>query len=384
VELNILFVEDDESNIEDFKNFCKEFIDDNKNVELEFTICKDEKETYQALTFNSFNAAIIDLNLNKDTEAGIRIIDKIHSNHRIPMIVFSGNANRTATKQYVLKSISKGKETYGVLIDELHKFNRTGIMNILGKTGHLEELIDKVFWENLHPKMSKFQEYAKDNDIEKDLLRYIINHFNEFLEDGVKYVFPEEMYICPPINPEITTGSIIENKESHQFYIVMSPSCDIQQGCDKFIVAKIIQIESLPEIIKKYEKVDEAEKKLKEYNDTTLEGDRKVKETNQLIGNVKSAKNNVLGLIKGFIDTPSNKFHFLYANKNFDNSIIDFHDLETIKKADISGYRKVMSITSPFLKDIQSRFASYYARQGSPDFDFSPIIEEYRSKLFSE
>jgi CheY-like chemotaxis protein len=382
VEMNILFVEDDETNISDFEDFYSLFKDENSSNDLNSLVCRTEDEAYTALKTENFNAAIIDLNLNNDPEAGIRILDKIHNNYRIPMIVFSGNANRTEGKQYVLKSINKASATYEELIKELYSFNRTGIMKILGKTGQLEKLIDHVFWNNLHPKMPKLQTYAEERDIEKDLLRFIISHFNEILEDGVRYFFPEEMFICPPISNEIKTGSIIKNKSSNDFFIVMSPPCDIQQGCDKFVLASIFEIDSLKEIIDKYDAITSAEDELKQYFEITPEDERKSKEITNLEGKVKSAKKNVLHKINGYIDSPSHRYHYVSSNSNFGNSIIDFHDVRTYPRTVIaSDFKKVMSITPPFLKDIQSRFSSYYARQGSPDFDASKIMDEYKSKL---
>lgn len=384
IEMNILLVEDHPTNITDFKAFCNEFIDDHSDVPLNYTICDDEKKAYELLEEKSFNAAIIDLDLNDDPDAGIRIVDKIHDNYRIPMIVFSGNASRTKDKKYVLKSITKGNETYGYLIDELYSFNRTGVMKILGKTGQLEKLIDEVFWNNLHPKMPQLQKYASKVDIEQDLLRYIISHFSEVLEDGVKYFFPEEMYICPPISDRIQTGSIIKNNSSDEYFIVMSPPCDIQQGCDRFVLASILILSEHQEVVDKYKAIKIAESQLESYyNDTAKEYQSK-KAINPLTGNIKSAKNNVLNQINSFINTPSNRYHYISSNTNFEDSIIDFHEVISIPRTMISSeFTKVMSITAPFLKDIQARFSSYYARQGSPDFDASKIMDKYKEELFA-
>jgi CheY-like chemotaxis protein len=384
LQMTILLVEDNKTNIKDFEEFAKEFSDENPTVSFQHIICENEEKAYEELKLHNFNAAIIDLDLHKDKDAGIRIVDKIHDNYRIPMIVFSGNANRTDDKNFVLKSITKGHSTYGDLIQELYSFNKTGIMNILGRTGQLEKLIDQVFWNNLHPKMPQLQKYAQEHDIEKDLLRYIVSHFSEVLEDGVRHFFPEEMFIYPPISLEIKTGAILKSNSSNEYFIVMSPPCDIQQGCDRFVLASISEISSLEEVKKKYKQIDDALLELSKYHKITPDDKINKGTTKELENNIKGAKNNVLSKINAFIDKPSNRYHYLSSNDIFGDSIIDFHEIITIPRTMVaSSFSKKMSITPPFLKDIQSRFSSYYARQGSPDFDTSKIIDKYKAELFS-
>ena len=40
-----------------------------------------------------------------------------------------------------------------------------------------------------------------------------------------------------------------------------------------------------------------------------------------------------------------------------------------------------MTISTPFMKDIQAKFSSYYARQGSPDFDFKYMTDKYSDEF---
>ena len=55
--------------------------------------------------------------------------------------------------------------------------------------------------------------------------------------------------------------------------------------------------------------------------------------------------------------------------------IIDFQDINRINSGQLDGYDRVASIDGPFLKDIISRFTSYYARQGSPDLDEDLVLK---------
>lgn len=375
--MHILIVEDDDQNIADFKEHA-EIFDDEK---VTYKSSKNVAEALLALSEESFNGVIIDLDLEGDSDAGFLILDEIHAKYRLPMIVFSGNATRAKGKKYVLKSALKGSLTYTDILNEFYSFNGTGIMNILGKTGQLEQLIDRIFWENLYPKMNQWKKYAQEEDIEKHLLRYTISHFQEILEDGVKYFFPEEMYINPPINEEIGTGSILKKMTSEDFFIVMSPACDIQQGCDRLILLRITKIKACKEVIDKLEMIDLEKERFIDYVTKTPKEDQTKKEKSELSGKIKSAKNDVKNTVTGFINSPSTRYHYISTNENFSNSIIDFHDITTVMRENLTEYKKIMSITAPYLKDIQSRFSSYYGRQGSPDFDVSKIIEKCKEDL---
>ena len=65
------------------------------------------------------------------------------------------------------------------------------------------------------------------------------------------------------------------------------------------------------------------------------------------------------------------------------NYVIDFQNISTVdigehtdpgnanyikgREENISNYERIASISSPFLKDVISRYSLYYARQGQPN-----------------
>jgi CheY-like chemotaxis protein len=384
MKMNVLLVEDDPEHISDFEAH-RELFSEKKVIDIQHVSCTTDKDAYAALEANNFDAAIIDLNLHGKEDAGLRVVETIHDKYRIPMIVFSGNAYKTEGKKYVFKSINKGRMSYSNVLEELYNIKKTGIMKILGKTGLLESLIDRIFWDNINPQMHRWLEYAQNEDTEQHLLRYTISHFQEILRDGVKYFYPEEMYISPPINEEISTGSIVFEVESENYFVVMSPACDIQSGCDKLVLAKVIEIKEL--VADKISGYEDKKASVEAFEAKTTNDERKVNPTKKeylaLKNQCGQAKNELKDQIKSYIDNPPNRLHFLSSNSIFMNSIIDFQDIKSVAKERMTAtnYKKVLSISLPFLKDIQSRFSSYYARQGSPDFDTSKILEKCNEKL---
>ena len=69
---------------------------------------------------------------------------------------------------------------------------------------------------------------------EKALLRYTVSHIVEALSNENEYSFPEEMYIAPPISKDIKTGSIVKKKSTEDYYIVLSPACDMAKHSGKY------------------------------------------------------------------------------------------------------------------------------------------------------
>ena len=71
-------------------------------------------------------------------------------------------------------------------------------------------------------------------------------------------------------------------------------------------------------------------------------------------------------------------FHWLPKTKFFDGGFLSFRKISTLTKEEFrDAYNQPHIQISPhFVKDILSRFSSYYARQGQPDIERDKIIEE--------
>jgi hypothetical protein len=79
-------------------------------------------------------------------------------------------------------------------------------------------------------------------------------------------------------------------------------------------------------------------------------------------------------------------YHWLpktdFCDFDFEGGFLNFRKLETVNKADFDEQFETPSIQiSPFfVKDIVSRFASYYARQGQPDIDIKDFVARYTAQ----
>lgn len=76
------------------------------------------------------------------------------------------------------------------------------------------------------------------------------------------------------------------------------------------------------------------------------------------------------------------KCAFLPEYKELEEGIIDFQNLMTISLTEYMKLERLATVSESFFKDIQSRFSSYYARQGTPDLNKKNIIDSYKTQHF--
>lgn len=361
--IHLLVVEDDDAQ---YETYC-DAMDERKNdssIHFELTRKTNSQDAQIALQSNDFDAAIVDLNLdiNDSSEAsGNIILEKIIGSHRFPVFVVSGNLGKL--KEEVRKKESSFLKCYSrekpnkEIFDEIQKICRTGITRILGGRGLIEQKLAEIFWSHLAADLDVWME--DDQSSEKALLRYTVSHLSEYLEDEDNYS-DAEFYIKPSIRKHIATGDISENGESR--FVLLSPACDVvvrdinSEGnpvinANRLTLAKLIKVDSKNFI----------ENKIIKQND-----------------NKKQRK----GILERIIKGQQDKYIFLPAYKELYASIIDLQNLHAIEFNDyIKNYKRIATISSSFLKDIQSRFSSYYGRQGQPDLDKLKLVEKHENDL---
>ena len=346
-ELRLLIVEDDEQDLRRCRRAINRYKRE-KNRDTNLVECKTLNEALERLD-NSFDGAIIDLKLADQGDEGNQVIEQIEKSFfRIPIAIFTGNpGNRNDNlneKIMLIGVFIKGEIEYYQLLDRFWDIYDTGLTRIMGGRGKIEENLTKVFLENLLPQIEKWVSYGKEGSerTEKALLRYALNHLFQLLEEGDESCFPEEVYLSPPLLDTITTGSIVKEKTSGQLFVILSPACDlvIRNGKSNTDHILLVEIESV--------------------NDA-LEGSRNKNRVESLVKNNRQYR------------------HWLPSTNFFKGGVLNFRKLKTLNKADFDEQfeKPSIQISSPFVKDIVSRFSSYYARQGQPDIDSTDFVARY-------
>ena len=364
--LNLLIVEDDERQIKLYKDAIEEF-NSRSDIRIESKASSNLEEGLKQIRNNDFDAAIIDLRLgSSDMEGkGKEIIKEIKGNLRFPVFVLTGYPGdldedlKTSNVFYKVYEHAK-KDTVEVL-EEMTDIYKTGITKIMGRKGIVEKTLQEVFWKNIAVSMEYWKTEIEDESkiIEKILSRHILAHLSERLkltEEGeFERCHPAEVYIMPPIKKNIFTGDILENKNSQDFFLILTPACDMElrkrkedkdlyRNADKIILAKLIE----------FNQIEEVSDYIKTHSNT------KKKEVEKYIKNTKKER-----------------YYFLPSfGSRIPGFLIDFQDINRIDSKELTIFNRVASVDEPFLKDIIARFTSYYARQGSPDFDMDTIFKK--------
>lgn len=347
--------------IEDSKDDSDVFLATIKRMNLEAgneqykIIVADSYANGLAMISENFNGVIVDIKLD-DEYSGNAIIREIMQKHRLPVAIFTGTPDTEQDNGSPIIVYKKGEAKQEDIIVNLCKVSDTGLFNVLGGTGIIESAMNQVFWNNLYPQINLWASKKMDGvDTEKVLLRYAISHIQELIDSEMPAHVTEEMYICPPVNTEIKTGSIIQAKSDGLCFIVLSPPCDlsVHNGKVKTDCVLLCEIEAHKPVFTK------------------------------IIGDTKSASKQATLIQKALNNNYTEYYHWLPENSLFSGGYINFRKVITYSPDEILEQfnHPVLKVQEGFVKSILGRFSAYYARQGQPDFDFETEATNIVSKF---
>ena len=346
--LRLLIVEDVEQELESFRDDLQDYTHEKKR-DIDLVECKTLEEALNTLD-NSFDGAIIDLKLaNHRSNEGNQVVEKIRESFfRIPIAIFTGNPgdwnHNLNEKTMLIDVFTKGETGHYELLDRFWEIYNTGLTRIMGGRGLIEQRLSEVFFKNLQLQIPAWISYGAENSerTEKALLRYTLNHLFQLLEEDEERCFPEEVYLYPSVLDRITTGSIVTADD--QWFVVLSPACDlVLRGVNGVLNTDrilLVEIESVDKI---------------------LEGSKSKNKVRELCSNRRSY------------------YHWLPYTDFFEGGILNFRKLTTHDKNNFDEKfgKPTIQISPFFVKDIVSRFSSYYARQGQPEIDSKDFIDRY-------
>ena len=348
--MKLLLVDDDDQQNKILKDAVDIF-----NLNSDVKINLDVATTYsdglsKIQASNNYDGAIIDLRLEKNDQVGLgnKLIKEIIKNLRFPVRVITTHKGdldpEFQIENILFKCKGRGEEDYDIVLNEFKKIFLTGITSILNNQGQIQLNITKVFWKHISEILPEFISYKEKDpewDGEKVLLRYISSHILEYLEisidNNLEPVHNIEFYIKPPVKDKIFTGDIIKFKEDEIFGIILTPACDLatdyhrEKPKAKFVT--VARIYNYDEVV----------------NGRTPE-------------HIDLLKRNNLDL----------KYHFLPNTILFKGGFVNFQHILSIPIKEFDNKEKIeveCVITNPFRKDIISRFANYFSRQGQPAFE---------------
>lgn len=351
---NILLIEDASGDAESCRDTVKR-MNIQAGVEVYRLFVAESYDRGIAELKNQYDGIIVDIKLDGE-HSGNQVIRTIIQEYRVPVAVMTGTPDTELDEGSPICIYKKGEDSYESIIKSLYKVSSTGLFNVIGGTGIIEKAMNQIFWKNLYPQISIWESKKEAGiETEKVLLRYAVAHIQELIDNEVPDYETEEMYIKPPINNEIKTGSIFCSSRDGMHCIVLSPPCDLAVHNGEIKTDRILVCQ-----------IDDHDKVNKEVADKAQKRDKKKE-------NIKNAiKNNY-----------TDYYHWLPSNSLFCGGYINFRKVITYPPKDFIGEygSPIIKVQEYFVKSILGRFSAYYARQGQPDFDFKSEMNSIIEKI---
>ena len=313
----------------------------------------------------------MDLKLPQDTN-GADVLKRLQELYlRIPVVIFSGTPSELDEeyKSVCLESLVKGEQPYSDILDLLWDCKRTGLMELIGGKGLFEQYLKTVFDNCIVPRFDEWREALKNFDAteaaqktQAALSRHILSCLYAMLHQDEVLFQPEECYLRLP-DESISSprpGMILESN-THGRFLVLNPACDLvirEDGHANVDVMVLVPIDSELETLKSLMQTNE--------NGTALTSRQKTHNKK-----VREA---------AFKNSDSIRFHWLPTCGKFQGGFVNFRNVMTCPCTQFGQeYHTIESkyvVHPDVLKNIQSRFANYYARQGQPAIDFDRFISK--------
>ena len=353
--IRVLIVEDDERDLDTCRSTVERYqLETGRRVEL--YECRDVEEAFSMLD-DTFDGVVIDLTLNRDGDAGNRVIKRIEEEFfRIPVAVLTGTPDAVYQDFPYIGVFKKGEAGSGYedLLKRFWRIHNTGLTRILGGKGIIESKLTEVFRRNILVQIEKWEKYGETEPArtEKALLRHTLNHLIQLIDEDMEPYFPEEFYLYPPPSEKVRTGSILKAKGSDQRFAVMSPDCDLvirangSRNTDRILLVEVVS----PRELFNWFGCDAP---------SALGSDRRD------------------SFVRALGNNGPRHYHCLPETDFFPLGFLNFRSVSTLGVNEICGkfdWPPKVQISPPFVKDIVARFSSFYARQGQPDIDFADLI----------
>lgn len=369
--MKILLIEDKDSDISVFKDSVDAW-NIGKAEQFEVEVCTTlEGALSRLLSPNDLDGIVLDLKLPQNTngEEVIKRLGKLYL--RIPVVVLSGTPAELADEYQIvcLNSFVKAEQHEKEILDLLWDCKRSGLMKLIGGKGLFERYLKTVFDKCIVPRFGEWRELMKAVAADKAevtaseaLTRHVLTCLGLLLSNDTEKIQPEECYVLLPDEAISCPRPGMILKDSNEVhYLVLNPACDLairSNGSANSDVMLLVPIDSEMDTLKALMQAPA--------NGATLSS--------------KQKRHNAGIRENAYKNKEPIRFHWLPRCGKFEGGFVNFRNVFTCDSAKFGNEYIVCEnkfIVHPdVLKNIQSRFASYYARQGQPDIDFSRFSSE--------
>ncbi|MFN7014802.1 MAG: response regulator [Bacteroidia bacterium] len=389
--IRVLHIDDDMQVLQDVKQILN-----GMQIGDDTIIMKDGcdfNEGIEKLKSDIFDLVLLDLCIGDANEAsdkvGAEIFEKIKALAFVPIIFFTALPGYVHNLESDIVRVAGKAEGYDELIKQMKSILSTGFVKMKSDIDLIvKEGVRGYFWDFVHPNQPIVEQIKNDDVSLKYLLlrrlskslssEVIRNNVEDPLLDKDK-AHPMEFYIYPPVDGEFETGDIIKEKESGNFFVILTPACDLierangKRKAEKVLVVQAMDMLTLSACVKYKEAQTEREKFL-QHQQTLPE-----KKRPELNGAIEKLEKQIVNLaldVKKLMKPGNDRFFFLPKTPFLPGLLIDFQIKKTIIYENLeSDYDVIATLDDPHSQSMQSSFIRYYNRVGFPDLDIDYVFE---------
>lgn len=374
----VLAIDDDKDRLDEISQIFAGGVDDST---FEFTLLNSFAEGLESISTNRYDLVILDVhedgsdadptrNLDTDDQMGEEILAKLKSIRFVPVVFYTGYpAKVDHLKNLIVRVVAKG-DNIEVFRNEVKAVIDTKLLHL---ARYIEESSRIYMWQSIAKMSPEHQGKISNNDVALLLARQLANNLSQveiknILEADRTKINPLEMYLYP-VEKQIGNPSDICTKSDGSYWIVLSAACDLENAkVDFVLIARVFRLSEHPlyqqwrEEKAAYDKLDENEKSAK----VNSRGVREAK-----------------GAIKKILfENISMRYQYLPNTFFLDDCVIDFQELVAFPKGELEELTAFCTLDTPYKEELIQKFANYYGRIGTPDYDKAALWPEIEDSLF--
>lgn len=378
----LLFVDDDEEFHIQVEEFFTSLNIESDRCGFRVTSIADFNEALTELAARRIDVLVLDVRLGsvdsdpEEVEAGVKALSDVRARRFVPIVFYTAVPHKVRAFESP-PLIQVVEKTAG--LDQLAMAVRTCLQARLPFTTralqrHIDDVQRDYMWNFVAPQWSTVFERA---DSKTELAYLIVRRFamsltRERIQELVgaltagageaptgDLVHPMEYWIIPPLENENTgptTGDLYKSRsEPHDYWILLTPSCDLVPGREKAERIALAKCHSL---------LDEEEFKRWEKSGFCNSGNE-IERMKSLLRNNRQGKQ-------------PERFYFLPGALDVPSLIADFQMISTDDRGVLNSLDRVAMLDAPFREALLARFSRYFARLGTPDLDIDVVLSQIR------
>ncbi|MFF2496627.1 hypothetical protein [Agromyces sp. NPDC058064] len=344
--LRVLVVDDNEQLALDAQREIHDAFD-GEPLTVVVNIENDFDRGYERVRAGECDVVVLDVrrdrngNVPDDDQAGARVFSDIRGSKFLPVIFWTALPDQVRDSEMPPFVVVLGK-------DQLPSIPSAIRAAVEGETAHqmgaLEARISNVMREHMWSEIApNWAEYLEGGRLE-DMSRVLITRVAQWLEDqddtGIESV-PSRRYVYPPVATNLRPGDVMvldpTADAGESWWSVLTPACDFAQSKVEF--ALLVGGTHLTNFTTYKEWVDSQDSKTK------------------------------WGGLQQLLTSRLPRYHYLPRFRAVPDLVLDFENLVAVPVADLSNYRRVASLASPYSEHLLIRNSDYRSRIGVPDQD---------------